>query len=681
MDCNMKFAPTGRGMSMKGLLDLTGPPESGIMQKLLNINMLTCGVGMPELHNVPVILAMSGMIPWILAFFGVALAVLVGWLERKRRETERRQQAAEKQVGELTVELSFREALYDQACAIISDVDRAARRLPEAFDEMGRILRLPYAAFVLRDSATGQVLEHQYPAARLEANQLAERILSQAGPTPEAVPEPVRLPTGWENGLTLDEGKDVFQSVTLCPIVHAGETVGGVLLALPADAIDRREKDLVRIGKIVETLFTYRTLQNELARRSEEADTVSAFLSEIAVFAALDKVMEAFHRYLQETYPNANVALLLETPDGGIEVRHGDMLEQPLILSLLPSARQELEKGKQLLYAPDAFALMKKYPLPSPPKKLQSVLVIPLVTFKHIYGYVVLESTQPQLFHAASLSTLLRLVEMGSFVLRKTLYYQGELDKLTAEINRLNQAGSRQAIQVSELEMALREATEFNTVYAVGQSIRVHLASLRGFVQMLEDGVKRSLRDAYDPLLFRNCVVEIEKVERSLQKLELTRVITDRDYPLKIQPMALMPALDSVFVAIRSKTVAKSVEIDARFDARLGQVMLDEELTLLGLRLFLDRLLDFVSGGKLQAVCLVRENAAPELMIRFNPPTGARGNKDKLVAFDVARDFHFVLLNRLIARQRGQLDFELTDAGGFLLRIVFPEGLSSAKDK
>ena len=680
MDCNMKFAPTGRGMSMKGLLDLTGPPESGIMQKLLNINMLTCGVGMPELHNVPVILAMSGMIPWILAFFGVALAVLVGWLERKRRETERRQQAAEKQVGELTVELSFREALYDQACAIISDVDRAARRLPEAFDEMGRILRLPYAAFVLRDSATGQVLEHQYPAARLEANQLAERILSQAGPTPEAVPEPVRLPTGWENGLTLDEGKDVFQSVTLCPIVHAGETVGGVLLALPADAIDRREKDLVRIGKIVETLFTYRSLQNELARRSEEADTVSAFLSEIAVFAALDKVMEAFHRYLQETYPNANVALLLETPDGGIEVRHGDMLEQPLILSLLPSARQELEKGKQLLYAPDAFALMKKYPLPSPPKKLQSVLVIPLVTFKHIYGYVVLESTQPQLFHAASLSTLLRLVEMGSFVLRKTLYYQGELDKLTAEINRLNQAGSRQAIQVSELEMALREATEFNTVYAVGQSIRVHLASLRGFVQMLEDGVKRNLRDAYDPLLFRNCVVEIEKVERSLQKLELTRVITDRDYPLKIQPMALMPALDSAFVAIRSKTVAKSVEIDARFDARLGQVMLDEELTLLGLRLFLDRLLDFVSGGKLQAVCLARENAAPELMIRFNPPTGTRGNKDKLAAFDVARDFHFVLLNRLIARQRGQLDFELTDAGGFLLLIVFPSGHSAIKD-
>ncbi|GEM_PF-1197312 len=681
MNCNMKVVPHEGGISMKGHLDLTGPPDGGIIQKLLNINMLTCGVGMPEQHNLPLILAMSGMIPWILAFVVMGLAVLAGWLERKRREMERRQQATEKQIGELTVELSFREALYDQSCAIISDVDRATRRLPEVFDEMGRILRLPYAAFVLRDSVTGQVLDHQYPADRLDAARLVERILSQAGPVPEAAPEPVRLPIGWESGLTLEEGKDVFQSVTLYPIVHAGETVGGVLLALPSDAIERRERDLVRIGKIVETLFAYRTLQNELARRSEEADTVSAFLSEIAVFAALDKVMEAFHRYLQETYPNATVTLLLETTDGGIEVRHGDMLEQPLILSLLPSVRQELEKGKQLLYASDAFALMKKYPLPSPPKNVQSVLVIPLVTFKHIFGYVVLESTQPQLFHAASLSTLLRLVEMGSFVLRKTLYYQGEMDKLNAEINRLSQAGSRQAIQLSELEMALREATEFNTVYAVGQSIRVHLASLRGFVQMLEDGVKRSLRDAYDPLLFRNCVVEIEKVERSLQKLDLTRVITDRDYPLKIQPVALMSALDSVFVAIRSKTVAKSVEIDARFDARLGQVMLDEELTLLGLRLFLDRLLDFVSGGKLQAVGLAHENAAPELMIRFSPPTGARSNKDKLAAFDVARDFHFVLLNRLIARQRGQLDFELTDAGGFLLRIVFPEGQAPAKDK
>ncbi len=635
---------------------------------------------MPEAYNVPVMLAVSNWIPWMLALLVLAMAALANYLERKRREADRRNQVAAKTIGDLTVELSFRETLYEQACAIICDVDRAARRMPEAFDELGRILKLPYAAFVLRDSATGQVLNHQFPSPRLDAAQLTERILNQAGPVMEGRLEPVRLPVGWENGMTTEAGTEVFQSMILYPISHAGETVGGVLLPLTVEELDRREKDLARIGRIVEALFTYRALQNELARRSEEADTVSAFLSEIAVFAALDKVMEAFFRYLQETYPETNVTLLLEEPDGGIAVRHGEMLEQPLILSLLPSARQELERGKQLLYAPDAFALMKKYSLPSPPKRLQSVLVIPLVTFKHIYGYIVLESTRTQVFHAASLSTLLRLVEMGSFVLRKTLYYQGELDKLNAEISRLEQIGSRQAIQVSELEMALREATEFNTVYAVGQSIRVHLASLRGFVQMLEDGVKRSMRDAYDPLLFRNCVVEIEKIERSLQKLEFTRVITERDYPFKIQPVALVPLLDNVFAAIRSKTVAKSVEIDAKFDVRLGPVMLDEELTTLGLRLFIDRLLDFVSGGKLQAVCLARENAAPELMIRFNHAQGGRINRDKLATFDVARDFQFVLLNRLIARQSGQLDFELTENGGFLLRVVFPATSSAVKD-
>jgi hypothetical protein len=637
----------------------------------LNINILTGEIGMSAILGVPVV-ALSGWLSGGAGVLAALLLALAAYLAARWRDAVRQVRAREAQLAGLTVELEFKEALYEKACAIISDVEKTARRLPDAFDEFGRMLKLPYAAYVLRDANTGQMLDHQYPVARLDAGRLAERLLSLPSEADGAPATPFRPSAGWESGLTLDEGTDVFQSVLICPIVRSGEMIGGILLALPEAELSRREKDLGKIAKILEALFTYRTLQNELARRAEEADTVSSFLTELAVFAALDKIMEAFHRFIQDAYPRANVSMLLEEPDGGVAVRHGTMLEAPVILTLLPSARQELEKGKQLLYAPDAFGLLKRYALPATPKHVESVAVVPLVTFKHIYGYVVIESTERQLFNAASLSTLLRLVEMGSFVLRKTLFYQGEIDKLAAEVTRLQQEEARQSIHVSELEMALREATEFNTVFTVAQAIRVHLSSLRGFVQMLEDGVRQRTPGLYDPLLFRNCAVEIEKVERSLQKLELTRVITDRDYPFRIQPVDLMAALDRVFVELRSKAVAKSIEIEVRLDARLGRTMLDEELTTLGLRLFLDRLMDFVAGGKLQAVGLVREHEASELLVRFTAGAAGRPVREKLAAFNVARDFHFVLLNRMIARQRGQLDFELAESGGFLLRLVFP---------
>ena len=209
-----------------------------------------------------------------------------------------------------------------------------------------------------------------------------------------------------------------------------------MVFCLPAAELDRRERELHRIGKLFEALVSYRLLQSEIAFRTEEANVVSLFLTEIATFAAIDKLFDAMFDYFRDTYPQTSVSILLEQ-EGGLRVRKGTLIEESLVLQLVPKARQELENGRQMLYGPDPLGLVKKYALPYPPSELKAMLIVPLVTFHQIFGYIVFESRSPNPFRTGTLSTIIRLAEIGSFVLRKMIFFQEEIGKRTAEIERL----------------------------------------------------------------------------------------------------------------------------------------------------------------------------------------------------------------------------------------------------
>lgn len=618
-----------------------------------------------------ILLATTEWIPYGVMGGCVVLLVLVAFLFRKLYRFDREVKAKELSLQRLDAELTFKEQLQDKAFSLIADVENAVPQLQDLLDFFLRHLKMGYAGLFCPECNGGEGLVLQAPVPAIVPEKFLEWLPQRLSPAAGGNMAPFRIGTGENPDFVNPNGGLPAQPALVFPLFPRNTPAGAMVFCLPAAELDRREKELHRIGKLFEALISYRLLQGEIAFRTEEANVVSLFLTEIATFAAIDKLFDAMFDYFRDTYPQTSVSILLEQ-DGSLQVRKGALIEKSLVLELVPKARQELERGRQMLYGPDPIGLVKKYALPYPPSELKAILIVPLVTFHQIFGYIVFESRTPNPFRSGTLSTIIRLAEIGSFVLRKMIFFEEEIGKKTAEIDRLQQDLGVARRMLEENQLVLREVTNYNAIFTLTQAVRINVTSLRGFLQLGEDNLKTTSPSAYDPVFFRNCSGELDKIERSTQKLELTRIITDGEFVFKTGHVDAKEFLTRIFQAIRTKAVLKKIELETHFDTRLQRLRIDPDVTALVMQHFLERLLDFFSAGKLQAVGVAKEDQM-ELLVRFQPGDGA-GRPPVTVAGlpDLQRDFHYVLASRAITRQGGQMDLQVTAERGFLFRVAFP---------
>jgi hypothetical protein len=616
-------------------------------------------------------LAMTEWIPYGVTGGCVVLLVLVAFLFRKLYRFDREVKAKEQSLQRLDAELSFKEQLQDKAFGIIAEVENAHPQLQDLLDFFFRQLKMGYVGIFCPECNGGEGLVLQVPVPAVMPEKFLEWLRHRLSPAFGGTLAPFRIGTGENPEFVNPEGGLPAQPALVFPLLPRGTPTGAMIFCLPAAELDRREKELHRIGKLYEALISYRLLQSEIAFRTEEANVVSLFLTEIATFAAIDNLFDAMYDYFRDTYPQAGVTILLEE-DGNLKVRKGALIEEEIVFQLVPKARQELERGRQMLYGADPLGLVKKYQLPYLPHELKAILIVPLVTFHQIFGYIVFESRTPNPFRSGTLSTIIRLAEIGSFVLRKMIFFQEEIGQRTAEIERLQGELAAARRSLEENELVLREVTNYNAIFTLTQGVRMNVTSLKGFLQLGENNFKATSPASYDPVFFRNCYGELEKIEKGAQKLELSRIITDREFAFKTGDVDATEFLTRIFQSVRTKAVLKRIEVDTRFDTRLQRLRIDPEVTAMVLQQFLERLLDFASAGKLQSVGVAKEDRV-ELLVKFQPGDGS-GRAPAAAAGmpDLRRDFHHILASRVIARQGGQMDLEVTAERGFLFRLTFP---------
>lgn len=626
-------------------------------------------MGMPAGPQIP--LATMEWISYGVLGGCLVLLVLVAFLFRKLYLFDREVKAKEQSLQGLAAELAFKEQLQDKAFGVIAEVESAVPQLQDLLDFFVRHLKMGYAGIFCPECNGGEGLVLQVPVPAVMPERFLEWLPQRLSPAAGGTPAPFRIGTGENPEFVNPDGGLPAQPALIFPLFPRGTPSGAMVFCLPAAELDRREKELHRIGKLFEALVSYRLLQGEIAFRTEEANVVSVFLTEIATFAALDNLFDAMFDYFRDTYSQTSVTILLEQ-EGELRVRNGVLIEEELVLQLVPKARQELERGRQILYGPDPLGLVKKYALPYPPSELKAILIVPLVTFHQIFGYIVFESRTPNPFRTGTLSTIIRLAEIGSFVLRKMIFFQEEIGKRSAEVERLQQELSIARRMLEENELVLREVTNYNAIFHLTQAVRMNVTSLRGFLQLGEDNFKTTSPAAYDPVFFRNCSGELDKIEKSVQKLELSRIITDGDFVFKTGHADAREFFTRVFQTIRTKAVLKKIELETRFDTRLQRLRIDPDVTALAMQQFLERLLDFASAGRLQAVGVAKEDQV-ELLVRFQPGDSAgRAPVASTGLPDLQRDFHHVLVSRTIVRQGGRMELQADAGRGFLFRLTFP---------
>jgi hypothetical protein len=335
-----------------------------------------------------VLLPMVQWIPALVMGGCILLLVLVFFLFRKLYRFDREVKAKEQKLKLLDEELTFKEHLQDKAIGIIADLEHTANQLEDLLSFLIAQFKLGFAGLICTECDGGQGIIIQLPVPALLPDKFLEWLRERLSPAAGGTPAPFRLGTDESPGFLDPSGGLPAQPALIFPLFPRGVNSGGLIFCLPAAELDRREKELLRIGKLVEALVAYRMLLGEIAFRTEEANVVSMFLTEIASFAATDQLLDSMFDYLRDNYPQTNITLLLEEADETARVQKGALIEAELVLQLIPKARQELERGRQMLYAPDQVSLMRKYALSHPPREIQAILIVPLVTFNQIFGYI-----------------------------------------------------------------------------------------------------------------------------------------------------------------------------------------------------------------------------------------------------------------------------------------------------
>lgn len=610
-------------------------------------------------------------IPYAIMGACLVLLALISVIFRKLTGYRREIRKKEDFLHNLERELQVKESFQDKAFHIIAEVEKSSQHMKDLFEELARFFNFQSAVLIFQNQYAGITHSFTFPGEGVEPEKLMDWLTRTFPPERQHRMEPhpadlAELEEPFLIGALADTKK-----VIAFPFVHGGVLLGGMLICLEDEPWLRREKEITRMIEIFEALVSYRSLQSEIVFRNDEANIVSVFLTEMTVFVEVEKLVDAIYDFFRENYSHTNVSILLENHDEECSIKKGELLNEKLIFQLVPRARQEIQRGRQMLYAPDPISLMKKFDLVHRPADVQAVLIVPMVTFNHIFGYMVFESKTVNPFKFNTLTSLIRIVEVAAFVLRKTLYFEGELAKKAAKLEGLQATADTLARDIEEKNLSIQELSNFNSVFSLSQGVRMNLISLRGFLKLLEEAWKQAPASKQEPILFRNCVVEVEKIERSMQRFELTRVITDKDYRFRSEEVAAHDFLNRVYLGIRPKALSKRIEIDPKFDTRTGNIVLDPEMTLLAFNMFFDRILDFAAEGKLQLLS-VQKDAWLDLLARFTPAQGGGPKTGPIFGDEFGSDFTYVLMGRTISRQGGQMNLEMTADHGFILHFLIP---------
>jgi hypothetical protein len=298
------------------------------------------------------------------------LLVLVAFLFRSStvdRDVKAKEQSLQRLDAESRSRNSSRTGL-----GIIAEVENAHLAAGPGFlpppAEMG------YAG-IFAPSATGEelVLQVLVPAVAGNPEWLHNRL---AG-----VRNSPRSDRDGENRIRAPRGGLPAQPALVFPLLPRGTPAGAMIFCLPAAELDRREKELHRIGKLYEALISYRLLQSEIAFRTEEANVVSLFLTEIATFAAIDKLFDAMFDYFRDTYSQTSVTILRVTAASRLK---GALIEEDIVFQLVPEGPAGAGAGPADAAWVGSTGRSKIFAavLPYEPK---AILIVPPVTFHQIF--------------------------------------------------------------------------------------------------------------------------------------------------------------------------------------------------------------------------------------------------------------------------------------------------------
>jgi len=623
-------------------------------------------------------MSVSGTIALLVVGGCLLLLALFFFLFRKLKKIKRDNQDKEKYLQKLAGELQQKESLQQKAFAVISNVEDSSQRLGELVDEIARLYPFQFLALVFRDCVSDESMEFQHPHPLFAPGALLEYFERKRSHQPDSQP-PAHPERGWEQELGESWlGKELLSPTLFCPLGRVAVWQGVLIFSLPEENLKSAEKDLQHLASVFEALLSYRNMHGEIGLRTEEVNTVFLFLNETTAFAYLDKLLDSIFTFYKDTYAPANVTLLLEDEEGEPLVRNGQPLAEELLLELIPAVRRELEKGRPMVYAPDRYSLVKKFSPQHSTEAVQALLVVPLRSFNKNFGYIVFESATPNPFKTYTLNSLVRLTEIGAFVLRLLLHFQSELNKRFAEIKAAENITGECRLQIAQLqagleekERVIRDMSDFNSIFTISSNIRQNLASLKGFIQMVETNLRNAAPKAHDPVLFRNCLVEAEKIERQVQKFELTRILTDPDFVYRRTPTQLGGLFENVFGGIRSKAVMKKLELELRLQQSTEHAPIDREITGLVLKLFMDRLLDFLSQGKM-VVAATPRGVDMDLTVSFTPSDPARLAALPGIEVEVRKDFHFLTLRRAVQGQGGEVSLSLPERKALQVQVILP---------
>lgn len=610
-------------------------------------------------------------VPLLIGGCCLALGGLCFLLFRKIRRLDREMNARQVTINKLEKELTVKDAVQEKAFRIMSEVENAAGLMGDMFTFYAKLFNFKYAVLAFHEPFSNNILQFTHPKNGLKPDQFLNWLqsITPSGQMDVCTPIPVKFAKGEVPFLEAGTAAGVSDGMVF--LFKPGSSVGGVFLALDEAEWKKIEKDVCRMLQVFNALTAYRLMQGEITYRNEEANLLSVFLTEITVFIELEKLLDAIYEFFRDSYQKCHVSLILEGGGGVCVVKRGKLIEEEIVLHALPKVRLEVQRGRQMVYAPDPASLVKKFEIQQRPVELKALLIVPLSAFNEVFGYVVFEALDPNPFRSNMLSTLIHVVEVASFVLRKSLYFQRETEKKNMNIQELEKQLVQLRSDLQARDLAIRELSNFNAVFSLVQSVKKDLASLRGFMKLLEDTWKSAAANVYDPLLFRNCLVEMDKIQKNMQKFELTRVITDRDFMFKRDHIKIPDFISKVFTPIRSKALLKKVELETKIDEGLDAIVVDAELTGLAMQQFLEKLLDYLADGQMVALCLRKERQL-ELLVRFMENETAIRSGNSLLSKDLTQDFNFVLLSRLMARQGGKMNFEVSGDRSFILRLLLP---------
>jgi len=590
-------------------------------------------------------------------------------------------------IRELENTLGFNEKFQEKALVIISDLENSSQHLQVLFEDLCRLLQLKYAALVFQDDYAEEEHHFPFPKAFLDPVKVLEQHETFFSSNQNHLPQDLIVVDAHQIEIALISSLPTdINKVMIMPFVLENKICGSLLVCLNEEDLASFEEGIRRMWMICESLVTYTILRSEIAFRIEKASVVTKFLNKISAFNEVDKLLDSLHRFLCDHFHEFNITVFRTDEAGESHLRLGRMNDEATVYSLFPEAAKMIQKGKQLLYVPDRETLLVRHHLKKTAMETQAVLIVPLATMNEVMGFVVFECATQNPFKINTLSTLIRISEITSFFLKKLLAFKDELMKKEEEQTAIRkESASIQAVikeqestlkaqetTIREHELMTEEISNFNSVFSLVQKAQISVTNLRGFFKMMQESMTEQSQEAANLDWFRNCTVEVDRLENILKRFDLVRIITDKEFHFNTKEISTTKFLDHLFASLKSKMIIKKSEFEIDIVPGLQSLFIDVRVTSQAMQHFFNRLLDYISGGRFQFLVLMKSGLI-QLIVKYNSDDPNWEKWMDRLHTKFKRELYYILLTKVISRQGGSFDLELSIEKGLILRIFFPE--------